>query len=406
MSVAPSPSTSRGDLILQPSFFTSSLFVTPFRADLQRLTHLYVSQYAQSSQPFALFKQIWAEQGWTWIHLKVFDDRTREAFLRVACRLFVERLVETEAALHRVVALFALYTFYATQPRDSFPPLYVLHQVAIPIDTYASLLSLPTSLGPLLSSLAPYTVHILQKLLTTRAFHILPSSTLQPNNPRTLPREIFVPDDTPLPSASIPSTSTVTQPKKKGRPSKSDRLKKTRDAVTGLDRWLERTEHTYRIPTTTTDTDTVPADTTTTDSHKLASTHILLSNAPTTSRTTYQSHKSRLLDALLPLPTAPLTRANTAVLARLKHIDAVAAERGMEVGGEGGESTGLTRVERAVGELALPGRRGGILGLLEGGGLEVPFDDQRQQQQGGPETEGGDGDGTEVPMQVDQQGRS
>jgi hypothetical protein len=62
-----------------------------------------------------------------------------------------------------------------------------------------------------------------------------------------------------------------------------------------------------------------------------------------------------------------LERANMAVLARLKKIDAMAAEKGMEVGGEGGELTGLGRVERAVGELRV-GDKGGILGLSEGAG--------------------------------------
>jgi hypothetical protein len=60
-----------------------------------------------------------------------------------------------------------------------------------------------------------------------------------------------------------------------------------------------------------------------------------------------------------------LERANLEVLGRLKKIDTMAAERGMEVGGEGGELTGLSRVERAAGELA----KGGILGLSQGAGL-------------------------------------
>jgi hypothetical protein len=61
-----------------------------------------------------------------------------------------------------------------------------------------------------------------------------------------------------------------------------------------------------------------------------------------------------------------LERANFAVLGRLKRIDAMAAEKGLEVGGEGGESTGLGRVERAVGELAQG--KPGMLGLTEGAG--------------------------------------
>jgi len=90
MSLAPTPSAARGDLILQPPFFTSSLFINPCRADIDGLTDLFVQEYAAgATTPFALFKRIWQEQGWTYVHLKVFDARTRHTFLTVVCRLFV-----------------------------------------------------------------------------------------------------------------------------------------------------------------------------------------------------------------------------------------------------------------------------------------------------------------------------
>jgi hypothetical protein len=90
MSLAPTPSATRGDLILQPPFFTSSLFVDPFRADIERLIDLFVQEHAvHAARPFALFKRLWEEQGWTYMHLKIFDARTRHTYLAVACRLFV-----------------------------------------------------------------------------------------------------------------------------------------------------------------------------------------------------------------------------------------------------------------------------------------------------------------------------
>jgi hypothetical protein len=90
MSLAPTPSASRGGLILQPPFFTSSLFVNPFRADIDRLIDLFVQEHADhAAKPFALFKRLWEEQGWTYMHLKIFDARTRHTYLTVACRLFV-----------------------------------------------------------------------------------------------------------------------------------------------------------------------------------------------------------------------------------------------------------------------------------------------------------------------------
>jgi hypothetical protein len=94
----------------------------------------------------------------------------------------------------------------------------------------------------------------------------------------------------------------------------------------------------------------------------------LLSHAPTVSRANYGAQKTHVLGALLEREEGrgveALERANLAVLGRLKKIDAMAAERGMEVGGEGGELTGLGRVERAAGELG----KGGILGLTQGAG--------------------------------------
>jgi hypothetical protein len=78
--------------------------------------------------------------------------------------------------------------------------------------------------------------------------------------------------------------------------------------------------------------------------------------------------KARVLGALLEREECggveALERANLEVLGRLKKIDAMAAERGMEVGGEGGELTGLGRVERAAAEGGI-----GILGLSQGAGL-------------------------------------
>ena len=91
MSVAPSPSGAKGEVKLQPSYFTSSLYVTSFRQDVLQLVDAFREQFSESlpTQPFALFKSIWNSQGWTWIHLRVFDARAREAFLNVTTRLFL-----------------------------------------------------------------------------------------------------------------------------------------------------------------------------------------------------------------------------------------------------------------------------------------------------------------------------
>lgn len=90
MHPAPSSSTSRGDVVLQPIYFTSSIYVKAFRDDLATLVLKYHEAYSQGgSQPFALFKAVWMTMGWHWLHFKIFDSRSRQTFLEVTVRLFL-----------------------------------------------------------------------------------------------------------------------------------------------------------------------------------------------------------------------------------------------------------------------------------------------------------------------------
>lgn len=91
MSLAPAPSASRGDVVLQPSYFTSSVYVKALRDDISMLILRYheVHSQPQSLGPFALFKSIWLQMGWHWLQFKVFDHRSRQTFLDVTMRLFL-----------------------------------------------------------------------------------------------------------------------------------------------------------------------------------------------------------------------------------------------------------------------------------------------------------------------------
>lgn len=263
-------------------------------------------------------------------------------------------------------------------------------------DIYKTLLALPEHLSPLhLLPLQPYATQLLRTLLSSQAFHILPDSSLRAQNPSELPREFFVED-----SAEAPSDGTAA--KKKGRPSKRDKARKAKDAVTALDKWLDKNTYTYPEPT-----NEAGASAATVSPPR--TTHTLISHPPSASRAIYTIEKTHLLniidppaahgqmvpetispgaisassrapalamdtgrgplitDAHGPLEREALARANDAVLARLKKIDEMAAERGLEVGGEGGEKTGLARVERAVRDFQ-EGKSSGILSLLEGAG--------------------------------------
>lgn len=108
--------------------------------------------HSDKSSPFALFKQIWSAFGWVWLHFKVFDGRSRERFIGITLRLFagmhefnfpkvtcssdhflLERMLETEDVIARVVALFGIYTFFMTQPSTSLPPVHSVKHIAVPI---------------------------------------------------------------------------------------------------------------------------------------------------------------------------------------------------------------------------------------------------------------------------------
>jgi len=91
MSLAPAPSASRGDVVLQPSYFTSSVYVKALRDDISTLILRYheVHSQPQSLGHFARFKSIWLRMGWHWLQFKVFDHRSRQTFLDVTMRLFL-----------------------------------------------------------------------------------------------------------------------------------------------------------------------------------------------------------------------------------------------------------------------------------------------------------------------------
>jgi len=183
----------------------------------------------------------------------------------------------------------------------------------------------------------------------------------------------------------------VSVTKKKGRPTKRDKKKKAVHALHQVDKWLEKNTVTIQPPSNSVSGQAQDAGNPILPLAPM-STHVLMSHPPMTTLNNYRTQKSLLLDAINPnigesalepgrtFAQEALDRANTAVLARMKKLDQMAAEKGLEVGGEGGDRTGLGRVEKAVAELdradVLSGPRGGILGLLEGGGMSEMTGDE------------------------------
>ena len=81
---------------------------------------------------------------------------------------------------------------------------------------------LPDALdGEFLHPIRPHVVYVQSNLLQAHVFHILPHAEMHPLGPRALPREVVAED--------------VEVAKKKGRPSKRERIKKARDSLVALD---------------------------------------------------------------------------------------------------------------------------------------------------------------------------
>ncbi|KAG6832270.1 hypothetical protein H0H92_003503 [Tricholoma furcatifolium] len=353
MIVAPAPSGARGEVILQPSYFSSSVFVKAVRDDITTLIHSYHEKYTKSShaQPFALFKNLWCTQGWKWIHLIFFDDRPREMFLNIIHRLFLERMVKTEAPFTRAIALFGLYTFFSTQPQGTAPSLYSLSHIQIPLDQFATLKALPNSMNAdHLQSLQRYVSYILSALLKDAVFTIIPSSDAGPLNPRDLPREIFVEE------GAFVSVD-LNAPKKKGRPTRREKSKKAKLGLDNLDKWL------LDAPPLSSTTSTGSPD--------------LHSPLGSTLRH-YQTQKARILGYIDQQAahtsssfhtSMAIQKSNDFVLERLKAAEGLfSTELSLT---HDNEMVGLTRVERAVKELSETrglGKEGGALNLLDGAG--------------------------------------
>lgn len=247
------------------------------------------------------------------------------------------------------------------------------------------MLEIPSTLEePDLCPLKSYVTHVLTTMLDAQAFQIMPRSSLNAQNPSTLPREVFVPDGQEASmvlqasSSNAPSheAGTSAAPKKKGRPSKRDKIRKAKEALHSLDRYVDRTylalhQDPYQLR--------MSAGPSAPGAGPVQAGHMLFAQAPAGSLGHYSARKHELLGALYAgHPDGPeqaaLRRINDSVLARLKQIDEMAAEKGLEVGGEGGDKTGLARVEKAVEELRQGtgvGASGGILGLLEGAGMDM-----------------------------------
>jgi hypothetical protein len=220
-------------------------------------------------------------------------------------------------------------------------------------------------------------------LLDAGLFQIIPSSSYHAQNPRDLPREVYVNEALGVLAGNIsgPASSQAKQKKKLGRPSNREKSRRARENVEALNRWLEGTANNPSGSTPLNAGPFTPDDLL----HPAGATSVPI-RPPTGTANRYREVKVALLDAILPegeedheglTGRDAVMTANQRVLERLRRIDALAAEKGLEVGGAGGTRTGLARVERAMEELrmsARAGSRAGVLSLSEGAGLSTSED--------------------------------
>ncbi|KZT57862.1 hypothetical protein CALCODRAFT_433621 [Calocera cornea HHB12733] len=99
MSLAPTTIVRGAPPALQPYYFTASLFVEPLRADIADLLAKFkdaVTARPDPESPFQLFKRLWIETGWKWVHLLVLEERGRKTFIGTVERCFLgERICRT-----------------------------------------------------------------------------------------------------------------------------------------------------------------------------------------------------------------------------------------------------------------------------------------------------------------------
>jgi len=206
-----------------------------------------------------------------------------------------------------------------------------------------SLLTLPLLLDTKhLCPLKGQVTHVLSRLVSSEAFYILPSSNL---GLCKLPREIFVPERED--DEEVVGDASATG-RKRGRPSRRDKQKRANQAATALETWLRQEQACPGSDTPGPHSDD----------------HDRVLASVSSSRDVYLVQKRVMLDVLTRDGSGRevLRTANEAVLRRLREIDEMAASQGLEVGGEGGEKTGLARIENVVGQMEEGS--GGILDIF------------------------------------------
>ncbi|KAG8820573.1 hypothetical protein FRB91_000267 [Serendipita sp. 411] len=232
---------------LQKSYFTSELFVNAARSDIDNLLSTFDLHVEGQPQPYAEFKHVWVKEGWSLVHLYIWDDSARDEYFRTLFRLFLERINQDEEEVLQIGALFGLYTLYETQAH--IQSLHRLEHISIPIDTLQHLHTLSEACEN--PEFTPYILYILNNFLSNDVFHIIPDSTLHPYAPTVLPRSFIIrkdEEDMTLEnqrhegnpdSEEVATTTTATTRYTRGGITKSDRDRTGRAKWASLNDWVD-----------------------------------------------------------------------------------------------------------------------------------------------------------------------
>lgn len=153
----------------------------------------------------------------------------------------------SENLLRRAAALFGLYIWYMTQPRNTEVNIPVADYITVPIgefhrvnslepiierkislDIYEMILQMHTSYA---SPLRTYITYIISQLLSQSLFHIIPPSKYCAQNPRDLPHNM------PLLTRDIEAGHSGGW-RKRGRPSQLDQAQRAERVLSELEAFL------------------------------------------------------------------------------------------------------------------------------------------------------------------------
>lgn len=88
MSLLPSVRVSTSATLQRP-YFTSELFVSAARADVDGLLSSFEHLAEEEPEPYAIFKSVWMKEGWNYSHLLIWEDTARAEYIHTMFRLFL-----------------------------------------------------------------------------------------------------------------------------------------------------------------------------------------------------------------------------------------------------------------------------------------------------------------------------